>query len=90
MRRKGPELTLEIDVEAPFEWEPGKANVRWSDGTMVRAEVVKERTTAAGPVAPGLTVRLTLRLVADGPTAPPAEVVMTTRHGPIVIGVLRA
>ena len=63
-------------MDAPLDWRPGKADVRWSDGTTVRAEVVMERTTAAGPVAPGLTVRLTLRLVADGPTSAPVEVVM--------------
>jgi Ca-activated chloride channel homolog len=88
--RKDRELTLEIEVKAPFHWEPGKATVQWSDGTMVRAEIVKERTTAPGPVTPGLTVRLTLRLVADGSAAPPVEVVMATGHGPVMISVHRA
>ncbi len=88
--RRDRELTLEIDVEAPFDWEPGEADVRWSDGTTVHAEVVAERTTAAGPAAPGLTMRLTLRLVADPPGAPPVMVVMATKHGPVLINVLRA
>jgi hypothetical protein len=57
---------------------------------VLRAEVVRERTTAPGPVTPGLTVRLTLRLVADGPPAAPVEVLMSTGHGPVVIGVRRA
>ncbi len=88
--RRDRELTLEIDVEAPFDWEPGEADVRCSDGTTVHAEVVAERTTAAGPAAPGLTMRLTLRLVADPPGAPPVMVVMATKHGPVLINVLRA
>jgi tetratricopeptide (TPR) repeat protein len=67
--RKRRDLTLEIEIEVPFDWAPGKSTVRWSDGTTVHAEVVTEATTAPGPVTPGLTVRLTLRLVADGPTA---------------------
>jgi Ca-activated chloride channel family protein len=88
--RKERELTLEIEAEVPFDSELGKCDVGWSDGMVLRAEVVRERTTAPGPVTPGLTVRLTLRLVADGPPAAPVEVLMSTGHGPVVIGVRRA
>ena len=88
--RKDRELTLEIDVEAPLDWQPGKSIVRWSDGSTVAAEVIHDRTTAAGPVTPGLTVRLTLRLADDNPAAGPVEVMMPTRHGPLTVRVRRA
>ena len=88
--RKDRELTFEIDVEAPLDWRPGKSIVRWSDGSTVAAEVVRDRTTGAGPVTPGLTVRLTLRVADDNPAAAPVEVTMPTRHGPLTIHVRRA
>jgi hypothetical protein len=46
--RKDRDLTLEIDVEAPLDWEPGAALVRWADDTVLRAEVVEGRTTLPG------------------------------------------
>src|SRR5262249_28083432 len=50
--RKRGDLTFEIDVEAPLDWAPGKSTVRWPDGTMVRADVVEEATTAPGLMTP--------------------------------------
>src|SRR5262249_38772867 len=88
--RKDRLLTFEIDVEAPLDWRPGKAIVRWSDGTTVGAEVIVDQTTAAGLVTPGLTVRLTLRVADDNPAAAPVEIMMPTRHGPLTLRVRRA
>jgi hypothetical protein len=88
--RKDRELTFEIDVEAPLDWRPGKSIVRWSDGSTVAAEVVRDRTTGAGPVTPGLTVRLTLRVADDNPAAAPVEVMMPTTRWPLTIHVRRA
>jgi Ca-activated chloride channel family protein len=88
--RRGRELTLEISVETALDWDPEEAKVVWPDRTVVRADIVEDRTTVSGRVAFGLVVRLGLRLVADGPGAPPERVVLTTPHGPLVISVLRA
>src|SRR5262245_34664311 len=88
--RKDRELTFEIDVETPLDWRPGKAIVRWSDGTRVDAESITDRTTTAGLVTPGLIVRLTLRVADDIPAAAPVEVMMPTRHGPLTMRVSRA
>jgi hypothetical protein len=88
--RRGRELTLEISVETALAWDPEEAKVVWPDRTVVRADIVEDRTTVSGRVAFGLVVRLGLRLVADGPGAPPERVVLTTPHGPLVISVLRA
>jgi hypothetical protein len=88
--RKDRELMFEIDVEAPLDWRPGKSIVRWSDGKTVAAEIISDRTTTAGLVPPGLTLRLTLRVADDNPAAAPVEVMMPTRHGPLTIRVRRA
>jgi Ca-activated chloride channel homolog len=88
--RKDRELTFEIDVEAPLDWRPGKSIVRWSDGKTVAAEIIADRTTTAGLVTPGLTVRLTLRVADDNAAAAPVEVMMPTQHGPLTIRVRRA
>ena len=61
----------------------------WPDATRVRADIVAERTTAPGRVAAGLTVRLCLRLVADGPAGAPDRVVLITRSGPLHVIVRR-
>jgi hypothetical protein len=88
--RKDRELTFEIDVEAPLDWRPGKSIVRWSDGKTVAAEIIADRTTTAGLVTPGLTVRLTLRVADDNAAAAPVEVMIPTQHGPLTIRVRRA
>lgn len=88
--RKDRELTVEVDLDASLDWKPEQAIVVWSDGTRVRAEIVAERTTAPGLVAAGLTVRLSLRLIADGPLEAPDRVALTTKDGPVMIIVRRA
>jgi len=88
--RKDRELTFEIEVETLLDWRPGKAIVRWSDGTRVAAEIIADRTTTAGLVTPGLIVRLTLRVADDNPAAAPVEVMMATSRGPLTMRVSRA
>jgi Ca-activated chloride channel homolog len=88
--RKGRELTFEISVELPLFWDPEEAKVFWADRTIVRAEIVAERTTSAGAIASGLTVRLGLRLVADGPAGLPERVGVKIRNGWLMLRVLRA
>ena len=78
--RRGRDLTFEITVHAALDWEPGRAtgvSVLWADGTVVEAEIVTECTTAPGHVERGMSVRLCVRLVEDGPSAPPARVTVT-------------
>ncbi len=86
--RNGRDLTIEIDVEAPLEWEPDAVNVVWPGAARVPADIVADRTTSPSTVAAGLTVRLGLRLVADAPADLPHEVVLTSK-GRLVTIVLR-
>lgn len=88
--RRDRELTIEIDAEATLDWEPERAEVWWREGTTVRAEIIAERTTAPGLVAVGLVLRLSLRLITDGPVGAPERVLVRTKHGPVMIKVIRA
>ena len=54
-------LVLEIDVMADDHWDPGaEVMIRLEGGTMVSAMIRVDRTTRAGHVAAGQTVRLWL------------------------------
>jgi hypothetical protein len=88
--RKDRELIIEITLSRPLDWHPGDGDVSWPDGTCIHAEIVRERTTAQGRLARGLTVRLGLRLVADGPDGVPETVTLGGEHGLMVIRVRRA
>jgi Ca-activated chloride channel homolog len=88
--RRDRELTIEIDAEATLEWEPERADVWWREGKTVRADIIVERTTAPGLVASGLVLRLSLRLITDGPVGAPERVLVRTKHGPVMIKVIRA
>ena len=88
--RQERDVIVEIDVDAPLDWHPERASVVWSDGTSVEAEIAADRTTAAGYVVAGLTVRLALRMTAAGPAGPLDRVVLATPRGPLVVIVGRA
>ena len=88
--RSGRELTFEVAVETAFEWEPSGAVVAWPDGTSVRAEVVEQQTTAAGPVKAGMTLRVSLRLEQDGPKDVPRQLLLGSPRGALRITVHRA
>jgi Ca-activated chloride channel family protein len=77
--RRGRVLTFEIPLTAPMDWDPAafaEVSVVWAGGTPFVAEIVAELTTAAGPLAPGLIVRLGVRLAVDGPAGAPERVVL--------------
>ncbi len=76
--RQGREITLEIDVNQPFEWDPVAAEVTWPDGTKLEAEIAWERTTRQGPVEAGQVIRVGLCLKADGPFLAPSQFSVTT------------
>jgi len=62
-------LVLEIDVAADDHWDPGtEVMIQLEDGTMVSAVIRVDRTTRAGHVTAGQTVRLWLL-----PSAPLSE-----------------
>jgi Ca-activated chloride channel family protein len=86
-RRDGLELTLVVTLERDVEWHPAAAEVVWDDGTAVAATVDEGRTTRAGRVAAGRTIRLTLRLLAAGPADPPGSVRIAGGGMPLTIDI---
>jgi len=82
--RQGREITLEIDVNQPFEWDPVAAEVTWPDGTKLEAEIAWERSTRQGPIEAGQVIRLGLCLKADGPFLAPSQVSVTTGKGEVL------
>jgi len=88
--QKDRELTIEIDVDRDVDWTPQDAKVFWPDGAAVPAEIVTDRTTANGHVAPGLVVRLGVRLMTDGPADAPERVTVRTRGALLTIDIRRA
>jgi len=77
--RNGRDLTIEIDAEIALDWEPAQVSAVWAGGRRVRAEIVTDRTTSPGAIAPGLTVRLGVRLVADAPADLPEQVLLLSK-----------
>jgi Ca-activated chloride channel family protein len=71
VRRRDRELTFEIQLSVALDWAPDDAKVFWSGGANVSASVVEAHTTVPGLVAAGLSVRLCVRLTADGPSDTP-------------------
>jgi Ca-activated chloride channel family protein len=88
--RTARELTFEIPLDTALDWAPEDIEVAWLDGTVIRAEIVAERTTAAGPVPAGLVVRLGVRLLAEGSETVPDQVLVTSAGTPLVIAVVDA
>ena len=79
VHRRGRELTIEVTVNRALDWDPVSAKVRWSDGTIVEAEIVDDSTTEPGRLRAGLVARLSLRLVEDGPADPPKGMMLPGR-----------
>lgn len=86
--RADRDLHFEIDMDEARDWTPADVRVFWPDGAAVPAQVVADRATTPGPVAAGLTVRLALRLEADGPAAPPARLGLMLGGRPVMIDVV--
>jgi hypothetical protein len=86
-RRDGLGLTLVVTLDRDVEWRPLAAEVVWGDGTVVAATIDEGRTTRAGRVAAGRTIRLTLRLLAEGPADPPASVRTAGGGQPLTIDI---
>jgi Ca-activated chloride channel family protein len=86
-RRDGLELTLVVTLERDVDWDPAAAEVTWGDGTVMAAAIDADRTTRAGRVAAGRTLRLTLRVLADGPSGAPVSVRITGGRAPLEIDV---
>jgi Ca-activated chloride channel family protein len=87
--RGDDELTFEIDTPSDLDWAPGDVKVLWS-GRVVPVEIVEQRTTAAGRVRAGLSVRLTVRSTAGFPLEPPIALRMRLAGGPRQVIVVRA
>ena len=75
--RQGREITIEIDVNQPFEWDPVAVEATW------------ERTTRRGPVEAGQVIRVGLSLKADGPLLAPSQLSVTTGKGEVLTVSLR-
>ena len=90
VQRKNRELTFEIAADEAFEWDPRRDAVWWLDRTKLTAVVVGPQTTGKGPVEPGVTVRLTVRLDMDGPEGPPSQLVVRSGDQILTITVGRA
>jgi len=87
--RQGREITIEIDVNQPFEWDPVAVEATWPDSTKLEAEIAWERTTRQGPVKAGQVIRLGLLLMADGPFHAPSQLSVTTGKGEVLTVSLR-
>ena len=87
--RQGREITIEIDVNQPFEWDPVAVEVTWPDSTKLEAGIAWERTTRQGPVEAGQVIRLGLCLKADGPFLAPSQFSVTTGKGEVLTVSLR-
>jgi hypothetical protein len=74
--RRGRDLTIEIILDHPIDWAPSRAQAVWDDGTRIRATIDRAGTTRRGAFQAGQVIRLTLRLAKDGPTAPPARILL--------------
>jgi Ca-activated chloride channel family protein len=74
VRRRDRELTVEVELDSDLDWAPDDAKVFWAGGVVVSAQIVEERTTVRGFVAAGLTLRLCVRLTADGPPDVPERI----------------
>lgn len=75
--KKGRSLVIAvtIDASAGFQWFTGtRAEVAWDSGKTFDATVVEERSTRAGRVTIGQTVRVWLELSTDLPSGAPREV----------------
>ena len=83
--RRGRELTMEVTVGRAVDWSPVSAKVRWSDGTVVEAEIVNDSTTEPGRLRAGLVARLSLRLVEDGPADPPKRIMLLGRAAIVIL-----
>jgi len=86
---QGREITLEIDVNQPFEWDPVAVEVTWPDSAKLEAEITWERTTRRGPVEAGQVIRVGLSLKADGPLLAPSQLSVTTGKGEVLTVSLR-
>jgi Ca-activated chloride channel family protein len=54
-------LVIEIDIATDCSWQPSTITIELSDGSLLDVEVDHDKTTAAGNVSAGQTVRLALR-----------------------------
>jgi Ca-activated chloride channel family protein len=87
--RRDDAITFEIYVASFLDWAPGNVKIAWP-GKLVPVEIVEQRTTAPGPVSPGVTVRLTVRTTTGWPSGPPKGLVMRLSGGPEVVVAIRA
>jgi Ca-activated chloride channel family protein len=85
VRRRDREVVIEILLDRPVDWQPANVEVIWGDDTRLTAAIDARRTTRRGRLAAGLLARLVLRLDADGPTDPPAAVVVTGGPAPLTV-----
>jgi Ca-activated chloride channel family protein len=81
--RKGRELTFEIVMAAGIDWQCDAVRVLWPGGVSLVAEIIEAQTTARGVLPHGGIVRLSVRLVQDGPDAPPDEISVILPQGPL-------
>jgi Ca-activated chloride channel homolog len=70
--RKGRRLVLEIELDAPLDWQPAGVSLRFAGlARSVAAEIEWERTTRPGSLAAGITLRLVVELGEDPPAQAP-------------------
>jgi Ca-activated chloride channel family protein len=84
--RRGRELSVGFDLDADLDWAPDDAKVFWAGGTVVSAQIVEERTSERGLIAARRSLRLCVRLTADGPPDPPERI--TIRMGKRLVTVV--
>jgi Ca-activated chloride channel family protein len=65
--QRDDQLVIEIDVDDKLLWQPGTVHVALADGTTIELSIDRQRTTRAGDIGAGQTVRLALKL--DAPLA---------------------
>lgn len=85
--RKPRALAIGVTVPSDaFRWQPGeRVRVIFADGTELLARVDAARTTAAGSLALGQTLRLWLELDADLPAADPRRVLIDAGAEPLIV-----
>jgi Ca-activated chloride channel family protein len=86
VRRRDRELTVEVELDSDLDWAPDDAKVFWAGGTVVSAQIVEERTSERGLIAARRSLRLCVRLTADGPPDPPERI--TIRMGKRLVTVV--
>jgi Ca-activated chloride channel family protein len=84
-------LVVEISLEADLDWQPrAEIGLVLADGTVARARLVAEQSTAPGTVAAGQTMRLVVELLDPVRGEDLVELALETSRGAVSVVVGRA